>query len=70
MHAKKKAKSTAKHSKKRSSRHRSSGSEKPVWKNLLRKKKRLPIPFFSVDSTTKKLTLKDPLKKKTARLYW
>jgi hypothetical protein len=58
--AKKKAKSTAKHSKKRSSRHRLSGSEARV-EEPVEEEEKATYPFFSVDSTTKKLTLKDPV---------
>ena len=56
---KKKAKSTAKHSKKRSSRHRLSGSDARV-EEPVEEEEKVTYPFFSVDSTTKKLTLKDP----------
>jgi hypothetical protein len=56
---KKKARSTAKHSKKRSSRHRSSGGEARV-EEPVEEEERVAYPFFSVDSVSKKLILKDP----------
>jgi hypothetical protein len=60
---KKKAKSTAKHSKKRSSRHRSSGGEARV-EEPVEEEEKVAYPFFSVDSVTKKLVLKDPPEEK------
>lgn len=56
---KKKAKSTAKHSKKRSSRHRLSGGEARV-EEPVEEEERATYPFFRVDSVTKKLVLTDP----------
>nr|WP_067059867.1 hypothetical protein [Mucilaginibacter sp. L294] len=56
---KKKAKSTAKHSKKRSSRYRLSGGEGRV-EEPVEEEERVAYPFFSIDSVTKKLVLKDP----------
>lgn len=57
---KKKAKtSTTKHSKKRSSRHRSKVSGPPM-EEAVEEEERVAYPFFSVDSVTKKLVLKDP----------
>ena len=56
--SKKKVKSTTRHSKKRSSRHHSRAEarmEEPV-----EEEERVAYPFFSVDSATKKLVLKDP----------
>ncbi|MFA6249602.1 MAG: hypothetical protein WC615_21870 [Mucilaginibacter sp.] len=56
---KKKAKSTAKHSKKRSSRHRLSAGEARV-EEPVEEEERATYPFFRVDSITKKLVLTDP----------
>ncbi|MGY4539669.1 hypothetical protein ACVW0P_004105 [Mucilaginibacter sp. UYNi724] len=56
---KKKAKQSTRHTKKRSSRHRSSGSEARV-EEVVEEEERVAYPFFSVDSVTKKLVLKDP----------
>ncbi|MES2060881.1 MAG: hypothetical protein V4456_03120 [Bacteroidota bacterium] len=58
---KKKAKSTAKHSKKRSSRHRLSG-EARVEEEV--EEDRSTYPFLVLDSATKKLVLKDPADEK------
>ncbi|MES2266538.1 MAG: hypothetical protein V4520_07245 [Bacteroidota bacterium] len=56
---KKKARTTTKHTKKRSSRHRSSRGEARV-EEPVEEEERAAYPFFSVDSVTKKLVLKDP----------
>lgn len=60
---KKKAKSTVKHSKKRSSRHRLSGSEARV-EEPVEEEEHVTYPFFRVDSVTKKLVLTDPPEEK------
>ncbi|MBD1384033.1 hypothetical protein IDJ75_01995 [Mucilaginibacter rigui] len=56
---KKKAKSTAKHSKKRSSRHRLNAGDARM-EEPVEEEERATYPFFRVDSTTKKLVLTDP----------
>jgi hypothetical protein len=55
---KKKAKSTTRHSKKRSSRHHSEGEAR--MEEAVEEEERVAYPFFSIDSVTKKLVLKDP----------
>ena len=56
--SKKKAKHTAKHSARHSSRHRY--SEESRVEEPVEEEERVAYPFFSIDSVTKKLVLKDP----------